>query len=326
MNIMKMIKCFASVMLTVVMSAAYAQPNTAFPSKPITLVIPFPPGSISDTLGRAVADRVSKSLGQAVVIDNKPGANGAIGATFALRAQADGHTVLMASNGIVILNKLLTQNLTYDPAQLSPLALAAEVPAVLIAKKALPATDLRSLIELAKRTAGGLSYATGQATTQVAGEALKDAAGINLTHVPYRGEPQGLTDVVGGQVDLMLVNLPVAAAQINSGGVKAIALIGGRKVASMPQLDLASSQLPAYVMPNGWTGFFASSAVPTVIRERLSKEFLDALSAPEIRQRVEATPGTMLTSENPVQFAARIQSESAIWERLIKSMKTPIQQ
>ncbi len=299
----------------------------AWPTRPVTMVIPFPPGSISDVIGRAVSERLGRALGQTLVIDNKPGANGGVGASYLLRStRPDGYSFMMASNGIVSLNKLLTPNLSYDPTELAPLALAAEVPAVLVSRRNLPASDLKAVIELSKAEAKGLSVASGTATAHVATETLKDLTGANLVVVPYKGEPPGLTDVAGGQVDLMILNLPVAVAQIRAGNVKAIALVGARKVAAMPDIPLARDTVPGFVMPNGWTGFFAANTVPAPIRERLARELQLVLSDPEIKQRVEATPGTVLTHENPATLAARISSENDTWSRLIKAMKTPIQQ
>jgi tripartite-type tricarboxylate transporter receptor subunit TctC len=127
-------------------------------------------------------------------------------------------------------------------------------------------------------------------------------------------------------VDVMVLNLPVAYAQLRAGTVKAIALVGARKVASMPEIPLARDTVPGYVMPNGWTGFFAPAGVPAAIRERLSKEVIAALNAPDIKQRVEATPGTVLTAETPAELAARITSENETWSRLIKALKVTIQQ
>lgn len=298
----------------------------AWPSRPVTMVIPFPPGSISDIIGRAVSERLGRALGQALVIDNKPGANGGVGAAYLLKStRPDGYSFMMASNGIVSLNKLLMPGLNHDPAELAPLALAAEVPAVLIARRNLPVQDLKGVIELSKADAKGLSVASGTATAHVGIETLKDLSGANLTVVPYKGEPQGLTDVAAGQNDLMIINLPVAMPQIRTGTVKAIALVGGRKVATMPDIPLARDTVPGYVMPNGWTGFFAAQAVPAPIRERLARELQAVLADADIRQRVEATPGTVLTHETPAVLAARIQSENEIWARLIKAMKTPIQ-
>jgi tripartite-type tricarboxylate transporter receptor subunit TctC len=296
-----------------------------FPSRGITIVAPFPAGSISDVVARLVAERMAKPLGQAVVVENRPGLNGAVGAGQVTRAKPDGYTLLLGTNGILMINGLLFKSLPYEPKDLAPLALAAEVPAVLIARANFEAKSLRDAIALAKQKPGALSIASGQATAQMAAETLREVAGIQLNAIPYKGEPPGLTDVVGGRVDLMVLNLPIAYPQIKAGTVLPLALVGGVRVPAAPEIPLASETLPGFAMPNGWTGFFVPAATPAAVRARLEQEVLAALRAPEFRQRIEASVGTLVTIENAEQLAARIQRESAIWGRVIKAAKVDLQ-
>ena len=296
-----------------------------FPSRPVTIVVPFPAGSISDVVSRLAAERMAGSLGQPVVVENRPGLNGAVGASQVTRGKPDGYTILLGTNGILFINPLLFRSLPYDPRDLAPLALAAEVPAVLVARAGLEAKTLREAIALAKANPGTLTIASGQATAQVATEALRDAAGIQLNGIPYKGEPPGLTDVVGGRVDLMVLNLPIAYPQVRAGTIRALALVGAARVPVMPDIPLAGETLPGFAMPNGWTGFFAPAATPATVRARLSKELLAALQAPEFRQRIEASVGTLVTIENAEQLEARMQRESAAWARLIKAAKVELQ-
>jgi tripartite-type tricarboxylate transporter receptor subunit TctC len=296
-----------------------------FPNRQVGIVVPFPAGSISDIIARIAAERMAKSLGQPVVVENKPGLNGAVGAAQVTRAAPDGYTLLLGTNGIMFINPLLFKSLPYDPKDLAPLALAAEVPAVLIARNGLEAKNLREVIALAKAKPGAVSIASGQATAQVATEALRESAGIQLNGIPYKGEPPGLTDVAGGRVDLMVLNLPIAFPQMKAGTVRAIALVGAAKVPSMQEIPLASETLPGFALPNGWTGFFAPAGTPAAIRARLAKDVIAALEAPEARQRIEASVGTLFSLENPEQLAARIQRESAAWAKLIKAAKVDLQ-
>ena len=294
-----------------------------FPSRGITIVAPFPAGSISDAVARIVAERMAKPLGQPVVVENRPGLNGAVGASQVTRAKPDGYTLLLGTNGILFINPLLFRNLPYDPKDLAPLALAAEVPAVLVSRKSLNVSSLREVIALARQRP--LTIASGQATAQVAAETLRESAGIALTGVPYKGEPPGLTDVVGERVDLMVLNLPIAYPQIKAGTVVPIALVGAVKVPALPDLPLAGETLPGFGLPNGWTGFFAPAGTPPAVRALLGKEILAALQAPESRQRIEAAVGTLVTLENADQLAARIQRESAVWAGVIKAAKVDLQ-
>lgn len=312
-------------MLAIAAAAPLWAAAQEFPSRAVTIVVPFPAGSISDVVTRIASERMAKSLGQAVVVENKPGLNGAVGAGQVTRAAADGYTLLLGTNGIMFINPLLFKSLPYDPKDLAPLALAAEVPAVLIARSGLEAKTLREMIALAKQKPGALSIASGQATAQVATEALRESAGIQLNGIPYKGEPPGLTDVVGGRVDLMVLNLPIAYPQMKAGTVRALALVGAAKVPSMPEIPLAGETLPGFALPNGWTGFFAPAATPAPIRARLSKEIIAALEAPESRQRIEASVGTLVSLENQEQLAARIQREAAAWAKLIKAAKVDLQ-
>jgi tripartite-type tricarboxylate transporter receptor subunit TctC len=296
-----------------------------FPSRPVTIVTPFPAGSISDVVSRLTAERMQKAIGQPVLVENKPGLNGSVGAAQVAKAKPDGYTVLLGTNGIMFINPLLFKSLPYDPKDLAPLALAAEVPAVLIARSALEAKTLREAIALAKQKPGALSIASGQATAQVATEALRESAGIQLIGVPYKGEPPGLTDVVGGRIDLMVLNLPVAYPQIKAGTVRALALVGMAKVPALPEIPLAGETLPGFGLPNGWTGFFVPAATPAAVRARLEKEIVAALQAPEFRQRIEASVGTLVSIENAATLEARIRRESEAWAKLIKAAKVDLQ-
>jgi tripartite-type tricarboxylate transporter receptor subunit TctC len=307
-------------LLFLVAFGAHAQ---EFPSRPVTIVVPFPAGSISDVVSRLAAERMQKSLGQPVVVENRPGLNGAVGAAQVTKAKPDGYTLLLGTNGIMFINPLLFRSLPYEPKDLAPLALAAEVPAVLIARSGLEAKTLREAIALAKHKP--LTIASGQATAQVATEALRESAAIQMTGVPYKGEPPGLTDVVGGRVDLMVLNLPIAYPQIKAGTVRALALVGAAKVPALPEIPLAGETLPGFALPNGWTGFFAPTGTPADVRLRLERALLGALQAPEFRQRIEASVGTLVSIENAATLEARIRRESEAWAKLIKAAKVDLQ-
>jgi tripartite-type tricarboxylate transporter receptor subunit TctC len=294
-----------------------------FPSRPVTIIAPFPAGSISDVVARLAAERMQKSLGQPVVVENRPGLNGAVGAAQVAKAKPDGYTLLLGTNGIMFINPLLFKSLPYEPKDLAPLALAAEVPAVLIARSGLEAKTLHEAIALAKHKP--LTIASGQATAQVATEALRESAAIQLSGVPYKGEPPGLTDVVGGRVDLMVLNLPIAYPQIKAGTVRALALVGAAKVPALPEIPLAGETLPGFALPNGWTGFFAPTGTPADVRLRLERALLGALQAPEFRQRIEASVGTLVSIENAATLEARIRRESEAWAKLIKAAKVDLQ-
>jgi len=295
-----------------------------YPARSVTIVVPFPAGSISDTLARVIADKLRPALGQTVVVENKPGVGGIVGAAYVAKAKADGYTIMLGSNSTNAINPFLFTSLSYDPAKdFAPIAFAGEIPGVLIARPDLPVKNLADIIKLGKSK--GLTYAYGNTTHLVSGETFKNAAAIDLTTVPYKGEPPGLTDIIGGQVDMMSLNLPVAYQMIKAGKVKAIALTGPRKLSDMPDVPLASETLPAYSMPNGWLAFFAPARTPNAVIERLNKELVAIMNMPDVKAKIEGTGGYVLYSGTPDELQKRVDQDAKRWGDLIKAAKVPPQ-
>jgi len=309
-----------------VLGLAAALPASAqdYPARSVAIVVPFPAGSISDTLTRVIADKLRPALGQAVVVENKPGVGGILGAAYVAKAKADGYTIMLGSNSTNAINPFLYKSLPYDPAKdFVPIAFAGEIPGVLIARPDLPVKNLADLIKLGKSK--GLTYAYGNTTHLVSGETFKSAADIDLTTVPYKGEPFGLTDIIGGQVDVMSLNLPVAYQMIKAGKVKAIAFTGPRKVSDMPDVPLASETLPAFSMPNGWLAFFAPAGTPNAVIERLNRELVAIMNMPEVKAKIEGTGGYVLYSGTPDELQKRVDQDAKRWGELIKAAKVPPQ-
>jgi len=295
-----------------------------YPARSVTIVVPFPAGSISDTLARVIADKLRPALGQTVVVENKPGVGGIVGAAYVAKAKADGYTIMLGSNSTNAINPFLFKSLSYDPVKdFAPIAFAGEIPGVLIARPDLPVKNLADIIKLGKSK--GLTYAYGNTTHLVSGETFKNAAAIDLTTVPYKGEPPGLTDIIGGQVDMMSLNLPVAYQMIKAGKVKAIALTGPRKLSDMPDVPLASETLPAFSMPNGWLAFFAPARTPNAVIERLNKELVAIMNMPDVKAKIEGTGGYVLYSGTPDELQKRVDQDAKRWGDLIKAAKVPPQ-
>ena len=295
-----------------------------YPARSVTIVVPFPAGSISDTLARVIADKLRPALGQAVVVENKLGVGGIVGAAYVAKAKADGYTIMLGSNSTNAINPFLFKSLPYDPAKdFAPIAFAGEIPGVLIARPDLPVKNLADIIKLGKSK--GLTYAYGNTTHLVSGETFKNAAAIDLTTVPYKGEPPGLTDIIGGQVDMMSLNLPVAYQMIKAGKVRAIALTGPRKLSDMPDVPLASETLPAFSMPNGWLAFFAPARTPNAVIERLNKELVAIMNMPDVKAKIEGTGGYVLYSGTPDELQKRVDQDAKRWGDLIKAAKVPPQ-
>ncbi len=309
-----------------VLGFAAALPTFAqdYPSRTVTIVVPFPAGSISDTVTRVIAEKLRPALGQTVVVENKPGVSGIVGAESVAKAKPDGYTIMLGSNSTNAINPYLYKTLPYDPTKdFAPIAFAGEIPAVLIARPDLPAKNLADLIQLGKNK--GLSYAFGNTTHLVSGETFKSAAGINLITVPYKGEPLGLNDVLGGQVDVMSLNLPVAYPMIKAGKVKAIALTGPRKLADLPDVPLASDTLRAFSMPNGWLAFFAPARTPHAVIERLNKELVAIMNMPDVKAKIEGTGGYVLYSGTPEELQKRVDQDAKRWGELIRAANVPQQ-
>lgn len=298
--------------------AATAQSN--YPAKPIYIVSSFPPGSISDTLSRVVGEKMGRDLGQSVVVENKPGANGAVGAIYVARAKPDGYTLLMGTNSINAINPSLFKQLNYAPEKdFAPIGMVAEIPAVLVARKGYASGDLAATLADARKRGATMSIATGTATAQVAAAMLGKKAGVKVLNVPYRGEPLGLTDLLGGQVDLMILNLPVAYSYIKNGQIKGLAILADKRAPALPDLPSISESLPGFSIPTGWNALFAPAGTPPAIVRKLAASLAQALKQDDVRKQIEAAPGTMVSFLAPDALTARVEADTRQWAEMIRA-------
>lgn len=297
-----------------------------FPSKPITIIVPFPAGSITDVVARNIAEKMRVSLGQPVIVEAKPSVGGIVGAAHVARATPDGHTILLGSNSTNSINQSLFRHLPYDPGkELIPVSMAGEIPAVMIARADHPANDLKEVIQLAKSKPGQLSVGIGNTTSRVASEMLQKNAGFQWITVPYKGEPLAVNDLLGGQIDYVFLNLPVAYPMLKAGKVKAIALTGADRVEMMPDIPRANETQPDFMMPNGWLAFFAPAGTPRPVVERLNKEVEAALKAPDVIQKLEGTGGYIVRYSSPEELGTRVRHDKERWASLIKTANIPLQ-
>jgi len=312
---------FAGILLA---CAALAAPllasAQAYPAKPIRLIVAFPPGGTNDIVARSVAQRMSERLGQQMIVENRPGANGALGAEAAAKSAPDGYTLFIAAVNHVVLPSLyakLPYNIEKD---FAPVVLLATVPIVVTVNPAVSAGSIAELIALAKARPGVLNYASSGngAGTHLAGELFKMQAGVNLTHVPYKGSGPAMTDLIGGQVQLMFADLPSANAQIKAGKLRALAVGSPQPSPLVPGLPTVSaSGLPGYEAYT-WVGIMAPAGTPRDVVARLNAEAVAALGRQELRdtlatQGAEAAPGT------PDQFGSHVKSELAKWAQVVKT-------
>ncbi len=290
-----------------------------FPSKPIRLIVNFPPGGGSDILARNLSPTLSTHFGQQVVVDNRPGAAGNIGADLAAKAPADGYTVLLVSSSHAA-NVALYKELNFHPINsFAPVVLFGASPQVLMSKPGAPFKSIKDLIALARSQPGKLNFASAGSgsTTHLAGELLKSMAGINLIHVPYKGGGPALTELIGGHVDMLFLVTQTALPQIRAGRLPPLAVTSVKRVQALPQVPtIAESGLAGYEAVN-WYGILAPAGTPATIIARLHAEFIKTVRTPETRDWM-SKQGMEVLSGSPAEFGTYLQAEITKWSKVVK--------
>jgi tripartite-type tricarboxylate transporter receptor subunit TctC len=300
-------------------STAWAQ-TAAWPNKPIRLVVTFPAGGSSDAAARIVAPKLAERLGQAVTVDNKPGAGGGLGLDLVAKSAADGYTIVLASAGGLTANPSLYPNLSYSPSRdFAPITLFGTSPFVLVANPALPANTAKELLALAKTQVGKLSYASGGNGTamHLAGELLKSMTDSDILHVPYRGSAPAVVAVMAGDTSLAIADIASIQPLLKSGRFKVIGVMGKERSALAPDMPtLAESGVPGYDAA-GWFGILAPAGSPPAVLSRLNAEITAVLRLPEIRERFAAAALEPLPS-TPDYMAQLMRTEAIKWAKVIK--------
>ena len=317
-SIVLRIVCFGVVMMAAG-GAVIAQP--AYPSKPIRMIVPFPPGGSIDPVARLISPKLAESLGQPVLVDNRPGANGAIGTEILAKSPPDGHTLILLGASTHVTNALLVRNLPYDSFKdFAPVATVQRSDYVLVVHPSLPANTLKELVALAKSRPGQISYASsGNGNlNHLAAELFNMMTGIKTHHVPYKGGGQALTDLMSGQVQMHFSVLISAIPQIKSGRLKAIAIGGETRFAALPQVPtFTEAGLPGFSL-RPWQGVLAPARTPRPIIDRLSIEIGRIVALPDIRERLVSLGMQPLIS-TPEQFAALMAEDLAKSSAVIKT-------
>jgi tripartite-type tricarboxylate transporter receptor subunit TctC len=292
-----------------------------FPNKPIRFVVPYPAGGPLDTIARLLGQKVAESTKQPVVVDNKPGAGGNIGADLVAKSPADGYTILMGAVATHAINPTLYASIPYDPVKdFAPITQVASTPNVLVVNPSVPASNVREFIAHAKANPGKLNFGSGSTGSagHLAGELFKASAGVEMTHVPYKGAAPAMQDLVGGQIQLMFDNLASALGQVKAGRVKALAVTTAKRTALAPELPtIAESGLPEFDIST-WFGVFAPAGTPRDALDRLHAEFTKALASPDVREKMLAL-GAEPVGSRPEEFAAYIRAERDKYARVIKA-------
>jgi tripartite-type tricarboxylate transporter receptor subunit TctC len=293
----------------------------AYPSKPVRVVVPYPAGSTPDIVGRTVAERLQKALGQPFVVENRSGAGGNIGAEAVAKAPADGHTLLVAGNGPVAINKHLYKGLGYDADRdLAPLSLLASAPQMLVVKPGLGVEHFNAFLEYARKNPGRLSYASvgGGSASHLTMELLKTQAKVFIVHIPYRGFPPAVTDLLAGNIDTMFAITPAVLPQVKAGRMKGLAVTALKRSELAPDIpSVAELGLPQ-LESLAWIGLLAPAGTPPEIAARLSAEAVKGMRNPETREAL-GRQGFDVVASSPEEFSRWIRAESEKWSKVIRA-------
>lgn len=319
------------VVLTVAIAAALAPlaagAQTAYPTKPITLVIPFPPGGQTDAIGRLVGDRLSKRLGQPVVVENKPGVNGSLASDLVARAKPDGYTLVIGGPGTHAINQLVNSNVRYDTRKdFTHIAMLTRGPMLLLASPTLKANSVAEVVALSKAKPDSLNMAlTGiGSSSHMTTELLKQSAGVGFNNVPYKGDVPAMTDVIGGQADLLFVPATSAIPFVQGGKLRALAVTGDRRLAALPDVPTMPEAGQPRVINYSWTSLAGPAGMPPDIVKKLNDACQAILAEPDFAARLasmsnEATPGV------PEQAMGFISAEVARWSDVVKKANIQVQ-
>ena len=296
-------------------------PAADYPTKPIRLVVPFPPGGTTDILARAVAQKLSETWNQQVIVDNRPGAGGNIGSDLVAKAAPDGYTLVMGTVGTHAINPNLYAKMPYDHVKdFAPVILVAGVPNVLVVNPSLPVHSVKELIDYAKANPGKLNFASSGNGTSIhlSGELFKTMAGVQMTHVPYKGSAPALADLMGGQVQLMFDNLPSSLGLIKGGKLRAVAVTSTTRAAALPDVPtIAESGLPGFEA-SSWFGLLAPAGTPHDVVGKLNGVVAAWLATPEAKDKLLAQ-GAIAAGGSPEAFAKHIESETSKWAKVVKA-------
>lgn len=303
------------------LAAAMSGSNAAdYPDKSIRFVALNPPGGVSDTVARAIGERLADAYGQAFVVDNRVGASGIIGSEIVAKAPPDGYTLLLGFAGNLAINPSLYRKLPYDPLKdFAPISLAARSPVIVVANTALPVKSIKELIALAKTRPGELRYASSGVGNgnHLAAELFAYSAGIKLLHVPYKGGPPALTAVIQNEAAFMFGNAAFVLPQVKAGRVRALAVTTEQRLAGLPDVPtMVESGVPDFIVTT-WFGVLAPARTPTAIITKLNKGVVAALSEEKVRQKLEVA-GVMPSPSTPQQFGELIKSEIARWREVVQ--------
>lgn len=303
--------------LSLLVAASGSAIAQTFPAKSVRLILPFPPGGPSDILGRALAQKLTEQMGQTVVNDNRPGAGGNLGLELTAKAPPDGHTLVLSSP-LISLSPSLYSKLNYEQKDLAPVALVALIQNVVLVHPSVPAKNLKDLVQIARANPGKLNYGSGGVgtTTHLAPELFMSMNKIKMVHVPYKGSGLALLGLIGGQIDVLVMAVPAAAAQIEAGKARALAVVSEKRATPLPNVPTAKEAGFENFVVDIWYGILAPAATPQNIIGRLNTEINKALASPDLKEKLLAA-GIQPVGGTAEHFAKHIRSETVRYAKVI---------
>ena len=302
------------------LGAVPAMAQTAYPTKPVTIVVPFAAGGTTDILARLMGQYLATELGQPVVVDNRAGAGGNIGGQYASKAPADGYTLFMGTVGTHAINTALYKKMPFDHIKdFAPLSRVAMVPNLLVANPAQPFKTVPEMIAYAKANPGKINFGSpgNGSSPHLSGELFKSMAHVDITHIPYKGSAPAVTDLLGNQISIMFDNLPSVIPHVRSGKLRAIAITTAKRSPELPNIPtIAEAGVPGYEAMS-WFGLFAPAATPAPVLAQISAALTKVLAKPEVKKKI-ADQGGEPANDTPAQFAAFIQAETNKWAKVVK--------
>jgi tripartite-type tricarboxylate transporter receptor subunit TctC len=309
-----------AVLIGVTTSVSALAQAANYPNRPIRIVVPFPVGGIADTFSRTIAIKLTEVWGQPVIVENKTGAGGNIGAELVAKSAPDGYTLVMGNIGSHAVNVSLFKNMPFDPIKdFVPIAHVLDAEGLLVVNPSVNANSVREILEIARAQPGKLSYASGGlgTTSHLAGELFKSTAKVEIVHVPYKGNAPAITDLLGGQTQMSFATMPTVLPHVKAGKLRAIASIGLARTVALPDVPtVAESGLPGFEVSN-WIGLFAPAGTPPEIVAKLNAEVQKIMRSPDVQKRLEAE-GARFIPTTPGQFAAFQKDELVKWAKIIK--------
>ena len=315
---MKFSLLFGLLALTVCAQGAVAAPASAFPEKPITVVVPFAAGSPTYAVARVLSDSLSKRLGQPLIVQNRPGATGMIGSEYVARAQPDGYTLLFGTNTTQVANKYFFKNVSYDGLKdFAPVAIVGGVPHALVVNPSVPVSSVAELIAYAKANPGKLSFPYANSTTRITGSTFRVMTHTDILEIPYKAYGQAVYELLGGQTQMMFIDFSTGLAYMTSGKLKPLAITPARSD-KLPGVPAMKEALPGFEIGN-WNGLFAPKGTPPEIIDKLNREITGALEQPEVRKQIDGTGYELLPPMAPQAFGKYIAEESAHYGKLTQA-------